>query len=357
MKHGIRFWQKKLGRSPTHRKDLMSNLLTELVEHEQIHTTVAKAKFVKHEMETMINRAKRGSQEDWEVIRNTLFSQERSVPKLMKTLAERYQDRPGGYLRIIRNGYNSSGSDRAPRAIVELVNNSKDLMHKSAKVHGDLIVKQLQDIEGIKYHRETVTLVDPLTGTPVEVFKLQERGDLNGAERKRLTAKEVAIHKRLAKLRTSLSTFESARTRDARTLAQLPPIAFDELRRRLQTEVEEIAAKGRSLSEKFKHNLTLKGFEVVDGKVVALPGAEQSFVEAAMAQLAISESVASATAADAAVAADVVAGEVVVDAASTAAATSSAQEFKETPASKVGSFTKNILAQLGLGGRRRGGNQ
>jgi ribosomal protein L17 len=54
MKHGPRIWEKKLGRSPTHRTSLLTNLLTELVKHEQIETTVAKAQFLKHEMEKVI---------------------------------------------------------------------------------------------------------------------------------------------------------------------------------------------------------------------------------------------------------------------------------------------------------------
>jgi ribosomal protein L17 len=56
MKHGVRFWQKKLNRSPSHRQSLLYNLLTELVKHEQIETTFAKAQFVKYEMEKVHDR-------------------------------------------------------------------------------------------------------------------------------------------------------------------------------------------------------------------------------------------------------------------------------------------------------------
>jgi large subunit ribosomal protein L17 len=51
MKHGVRFWQKKLNRTPFHRQSLLSNLLGQLIKYEKIETTVAKAKFVKYEME------------------------------------------------------------------------------------------------------------------------------------------------------------------------------------------------------------------------------------------------------------------------------------------------------------------
>ena len=62
MKHGVRFWQKKLNRTPTHRKSLMQNMLTELVEHERIETTLPKAKMLKYEMEKMVNFAKKGDE-------------------------------------------------------------------------------------------------------------------------------------------------------------------------------------------------------------------------------------------------------------------------------------------------------
>jgi ribosomal protein L17 len=72
MKHGTRIWEKKLGRSPSHRKSLLINLLTELVKHEQIETTVAKAQFLKHEMEKMINVAKGGTKRDWNWVQQNL---------------------------------------------------------------------------------------------------------------------------------------------------------------------------------------------------------------------------------------------------------------------------------------------
>lgn len=51
MKHGLRYWQTKLNKKPSHRASLVSNLLGQLIQHEQIHTTLAKAKVLQHEME------------------------------------------------------------------------------------------------------------------------------------------------------------------------------------------------------------------------------------------------------------------------------------------------------------------
>jgi large subunit ribosomal protein L17 len=71
--HGKRFWQKKLNRSGKSRRALLSGLMTELVNHEQIQTTLAKAKFVKHSMEALVNTAKRGTERDIKHIQKRLF--------------------------------------------------------------------------------------------------------------------------------------------------------------------------------------------------------------------------------------------------------------------------------------------
>eukprot|EP00842_Homolaphlyctis_polyrhiza_P000613 jgi/Hompol1/1552/HPOL_005630-RA len=272
MKHGIRFWQKKLGRSPQHRKDLMRNLLSELIEHERINTTVAKAKFLRHEMETMINIAKRGEPEDWDKARESLYSQESTVPKLMKVLAERYRDRRGGYVRIVRNGFNSSGSDRAPRAIIELVSNPRDLTFGAAKVHGDKVLQLLQQVEGEKYHREQLTLHDPESGAAVALYKLHDRHDISGKQRLELTHREVALHKRVLKMRRSLLSYDNARQADARFAHLVPPISFEEHLNRFQTEVDKLKAQGRKPSEKFKDRMAVKGFELAEDKVVVMQG-------------------------------------------------------------------------------------
>nr|KAJ3421545.1 hypothetical protein HK105_003156 [Polyrhizophydium stewartii] len=311
MKHGTRFWQKKLGRSPQHRKDLMRNLLTELVEHERITTTVAKAKFVQHEME---------------------LSQERTVPKLMHTLAERYQDRGGGYLRILRAGFNSPGSDRAPRAIVELVNNPKDLRYASAKVHGDQTLQALQALEAAKYRRETVTLQDPRTGASVEVVKLTERGELGGHERYRMTRREIAMHKQLLKMRQALRTYDAARDADGRQAHQIAATAAVELQKRLQGEVKWVLGKGRQPSAKFRDTIGKLGFEVnADNVVVAKDGA------AAAAQEGLVRADAPVAAAEA-------------GAAAPAAAAAEADVGPESAGSAASvSIAARLLSQLGLG--------
>lgn len=110
---------KKLGRNSSHRKAMVRNMVTSLLEHERIVTTTPKAKEVRRIADKMITLAKRG---DLHARRQALsFVQDKAVvAKLFSDLKDAYMDRNGGYTRIIRTG-NRHG-DAAQMAILELVN-------------------------------------------------------------------------------------------------------------------------------------------------------------------------------------------------------------------------------------------
>ncbi len=107
-----------LSRTSSHRKAMFSNMCCSLIEHELIKTTLAKAKELRRHFEPLIT----GSKEDSVAARRRIFAKLRSkaaVGKLFTTLGPRYEQRPGGYIRILKCG-NRVG-DNAPMAIVELV--------------------------------------------------------------------------------------------------------------------------------------------------------------------------------------------------------------------------------------------
>lgn len=109
---------RKLGRTTAHRKAMLRNMVTSLLEHERIVTTVPKAKEARRLADKMITLGKRGDLH----ARRQALSYIRSkdvVNKLFNELSEQYADRQGGYTRIIRTG-NRYG-DAAPMAIIELV--------------------------------------------------------------------------------------------------------------------------------------------------------------------------------------------------------------------------------------------
>ena len=108
----------KLGRTGPHRRALMRNLATELFRHERIETTDAKAKALRSFAEKLITLAKRG---DLHARRQAAAQiQDRdTLKKLFSDLAERYQDRPGGYTRVLK--LENRTGDNSPMALIELV--------------------------------------------------------------------------------------------------------------------------------------------------------------------------------------------------------------------------------------------
>ncbi len=109
---------RKFNRTGSHRKAMFRNMAVSLFEHEAIKTTVAKAKELRRVAEPLITLSKQDSVAN----RRLAFSRTRSkaiVGKLFTEIGPRYQERPGGYLRVMKCGFRTG--DKAPMAIVELV--------------------------------------------------------------------------------------------------------------------------------------------------------------------------------------------------------------------------------------------
>jgi large subunit ribosomal protein L17 len=100
----------KLSRSAAHRKSLLANLCKEVIQHERIQTTEAKAKAAKPELEKLITLAKRGDLHARRQALSTLGQDKFTVYKLFEEVAPRYTERPGGYTRILKLGPRRSDS-------------------------------------------------------------------------------------------------------------------------------------------------------------------------------------------------------------------------------------------------------
>jgi large subunit ribosomal protein L17 len=109
----------KLSRSAAHRKSLLRNLAKEVIDHERIKTTEAKAKAVKPEVEKLITLAKRGDLHSRREALSALGQDKFVVYKLFEEVAPRYADRPGGYTRILKLG--PRRSDATEMVFLELV--------------------------------------------------------------------------------------------------------------------------------------------------------------------------------------------------------------------------------------------
>lgn len=109
---------RQLNRNASHRKAMFRNMTASLVEHELIKTTLPKAKELRRVAEPLITLAKVDSVANRRLAFSRLQSKE-AVGKLFSNLGPRYQNRPGGYIRILKCGFRAG--DKAPMAYVELI--------------------------------------------------------------------------------------------------------------------------------------------------------------------------------------------------------------------------------------------
>ena len=121
MRHG--FALRKLNRTASHRKAMFANMAGALIRHEQITTTLPKAKELRAVVDKLITLGKKGGLANRRLAASQL-KEDDVVVKLFDTLAERYKDRKGGYTRVLKAGFRYG--DNAPLAVIELVDRDED---------------------------------------------------------------------------------------------------------------------------------------------------------------------------------------------------------------------------------------
>ena len=137
MRHGNS--NRKLNRTHEHRKAMFANMVCSLIEHEQIQTTLPKAKELKKIIDKYITLGKKGSLHSRRLAISRL-RQNSAVTKLFEILAPRYKKRNGGYSRVLKAGFRYG--DAAPLAVIELID--RDVSAKGAKD------KELEEIKDDK---------------------------------------------------------------------------------------------------------------------------------------------------------------------------------------------------------------
>ncbi len=125
MRHGNGY--RKLNRTHEHRKAMFANMVCSVIEHEQIKTTVPKAKELKRIVDKIITLGKKGDLHSRRIA-GSRIRQDSAVRKLFDVLGPRYKERNGGYVRVLKAGYRYG--DMAPMAIIELVD--RDISAKGA---------------------------------------------------------------------------------------------------------------------------------------------------------------------------------------------------------------------------------
>jgi len=122
MRH--RSGHRKLNRTASHRKALFASMATALIKHEQITTTLPKAKELKRVVDKLITLGKKGDLHSRRLAISRLRDQE-TARKLFDTLGPRYKERSGGYTRVLKAGFRYG--DSAPMAVIELVDRDVDI--------------------------------------------------------------------------------------------------------------------------------------------------------------------------------------------------------------------------------------
>jgi len=138
-RHGYR----RLNRTASHRKAMFANMAVSLLTHEQIKTTLPKAKEMRRIGDRMITLGKKGTLHARRQAASFLRDDE-AVSKLFSTLAERYQDRPGGYTRVLKAGFRYG--DAAPMAVIELVDRDPDAKGAEDKVRHEAELEAADDL-------------------------------------------------------------------------------------------------------------------------------------------------------------------------------------------------------------------
>ena len=133
----------KLGRNTSHRRALLRNLVTSVIIEDRVETTVAKAKAVRPLVEKMITLGKKGDLHSRRQALAFLMTDD-SVTRLFEIVAPRYGDRQGGYLRIVKTGFQKG--DGAEKAFIELLGAEKQLDEKRQK-RADIKAKKRAELE------------------------------------------------------------------------------------------------------------------------------------------------------------------------------------------------------------------
>jgi len=138
MRHGLGY--RKLGKTKTHRQAMFANMASSLIVHEQIVTTLPKAKELKRVMDKLITLGKRGNLHSRRLAASRLRNED-AAKKLLDVLGPRYAERNGGYTRVLKAGYRYG--DSAPMAVIELVDRDESAKGAADKARHEAMLEEM----------------------------------------------------------------------------------------------------------------------------------------------------------------------------------------------------------------------
>lgn len=189
MRHGIS--GRKLNLTSSHRKAMFANMATSLLRYEQIKTTLPKAKEIRPIVEKLITLGKKGGLSSKRRAISLIQDQD-IVSKLMGSLADRYQGRNGGYIRIIKAGFRRG--DMAPMAVIELVDRDlaakpKGISSKELVDNASVEAKSLEDNKKVKDVKKPAAKNTKKMAVPEKKTSLKKDNNLKTQKNKKAEKK------------------------------------------------------------------------------------------------------------------------------------------------------------------------
>lgn len=147
-----------LGRKSSHRKAMLANMASSLIEHKRITTTLAKAKALKMYVEPLISKSKEDTTHSRRIVFSYLKNKE-AIKELFGTIAPKIADRPGGYLRVLHSGFRKG--DAADMALVEFVDFNEAALETAAKKEQKKATRRSRTKKTDAAQQETPETVEP----------------------------------------------------------------------------------------------------------------------------------------------------------------------------------------------------
>jgi large subunit ribosomal protein L17 len=199
MRHGMK--PRKLGVTTSHRKAMLANMAAALIKHEQIVTTLPKAKELRPYVEKLITLGKKAAAKPETALAKrrqaiSIMRDQTQVAKLFDVLAERYASRQGGYTRVLKAGFRYG--DAAPRAIIELVDRDPEAKGKDSgpsKYADEVVASEHEAAEGTAEEKKAAKKAAKAKADADHVAK-EKGGDMKQKSAPKSAAKKTTGNKR-----------------------------------------------------------------------------------------------------------------------------------------------------------------
>lgn len=217
MKHGVRFWEKKVGLSRDLTIRQRANLMTQLITFERLNLTKAKAEWVKYYTDRLIDVAKAPqTTKTIGYLAENLEHSHLTLRKLCGPLVARYANRKDEYTRIIRYGSRGQGTNQAELAYVELMDHKYDSSYALALYRADKIRNKIKEYEDAYFEKKEFTVQDPLSARETPAMSYTFKPGLSSKDCGIVRRHLQALFKKLQSDKVAVESYKAAREAERR---------------------------------------------------------------------------------------------------------------------------------------------